>query len=86
MCDTALFEKLSVFSARTHILPFLNDFDKLNSRRITPSEGIRGLLAAGLTLTKEEQEQIKAAYTDEAGKFCYDALIGDGTFSLTFTL
>lgn len=78
MCDTDLLEKLSVFSARTHILPFLKDFDKRNSRRITPSEGIRALEAAGLTLTVEEQEQIKAAYTDEADKFCYDALISDG--------
>ena len=78
MCDAALLEKLAVFAARTHILPFLRDYDKLNSRRITPSEGIRALLSAGLVLSEDEQSQIKAAYTEEGGMFVYDALIGDG--------
>jgi hypothetical protein len=76
--DVALLEKLSVFAARTHILPFLKDFDRLNTRRIDPEQGVRALLSAGLPLSKEEQGQIKAAYTGEDGKFVYDALIGDG--------
>lgn len=80
MCDAALLEKLAVFSARTHILPFLRDFDKRNVRRITPSEGIRALLAAGLTLSEDEQTQVKDAYTEESGMFVYDALISDGEY------
>ena len=78
--DTGLLEKLSVFAARTHILPFLKDFDRLNTRRIDPEQGIRALLSAGLPLSKAEQEAIKAAYTGEDGKFVYDALIGDGAW------
>ena len=76
--DVALLEKLSVFAARTHILPFLKDFDRLNSRRIEPEQAIRALLSAGLSLSKAEQAQVKAVYTGEDGKFVYDALIGDG--------
>ena len=78
--EVALLEKLSVFAARTHILPFLKDFDRLNTRRIEPEQGVRALLSAGLALSAQEQAQVKAAYTGDDGKFVYDALIGDGAW------
>jgi hypothetical protein len=78
MCDTALLEKLAVFFARTHVHPFFTDFDKKNCRRILPDQGVRALSAAGLNLTKAEQDQVQAAYTGEDGMFVYDALYADG--------
>ena len=81
--EVALLEKLSVFAARTHILPFLKDFDRLNTRRIEPEQGVRALLSAGLALSAQEQAQVKAAYTGDDGKFVYDALIGDGAWRQT---
>jgi len=78
--DRDLLEKLSVYAARTHILPFLRDFDKSGLHRIEPEQGIRALLSAGLNLSQAEQAQIKAAYTGEDGKFVYDALLSDGSF------
>ncbi len=54
--------------------------DRLNARRVTPDEAIRALSAAGVALSVAEIAQVKAAYTDEAGSFSYDALLGDGAW------
>lgn len=55
-------------------------FDRLNKRRVSPDEGIRALSAAGVPLDGSEIAQLKAAYSDEAGLFCYDALMGDSAW------
>jgi hypothetical protein len=73
-----LIEKLSVAATRVNFSQFMRDFDKHNLRSIRPDEAVRALSAAGVNLTKAEQEAVTAAYTNEQGMFEYDVLFGDG--------
>jgi hypothetical protein len=76
--DTDLLEKISTFVARCNVSAFLRDFDKMGLRRILPTQAIRALSQAGLTLSAQEGAQVMEAYSGEDGMFSYDAFLSDG--------
>ncbi len=76
--ETDLIEELTVFVSRCNVEAFLRDFDKMGLRKILPSQAVRALSQAGLTLAPAEAASVMATYTGEDGMFSYDAFLGDG--------
>ena len=76
--ETDLVEKLTTFVSRCNVEAFMRDFDKRGARKILPSQAVRALSQAGLTLSAAEQAQVMAAYSGEDGMWSYDAFLSDG--------